>query len=95
MWRLESDLGPSASFDAHVRRILEQISPDPAPWQLELKGVDRDIFVGGWIDRWNTSFSIDAGLLLELGSRGIPIAFDLYADEPEEQAEIPTPPKDV
>jgi hypothetical protein len=90
MWGLRSDHGIGASPDDHVRRILAQISSDPSPWHFDLKQFNKDLFFGGWMNHWNTCFSMNGDVLLERGSRGIPINFDLYAeddgdDDPESQ----------
>jgi hypothetical protein len=80
MWSLKAAGHSSGSIEAQVSWLLSLVTNDAAVWG-ELSVYERDIFTGGWINRWNTSFEMNANVLRELGTRLIPITFDLYLDE--------------
>lgn len=81
MWSLESQAPPTASFDEHVLWLLSRITADPEAWSGFLRMYEKDVFVGAWINHWNTAFEVSPEVIAELGRRGIPLTFDLYVDK--------------
>lgn len=83
-WHLESPRG-DGNLDEHIRWILQALCPDQDVWDSISARYNLDLFCGLFLGDWNRGTGVSAGLLSELGRRGIELSLDIYSHTPEEE----------
>lgn len=77
-WSLREE-EEAGTLETKVRRLLNQISNDPAAWN-SLSGFQGNIFCGVFIEDWNRGFSLSSELMQDLVERKLTIDFDIYCN---------------
>ncbi len=85
MWQLKATDRQPGDPDTQIAEILEKISATHDTWRSITASFRADIFFGLFMEEWNEGFSLSPKTLLELGSRGIEVGFDIYGPEERDQ----------
>jgi hypothetical protein len=78
MWRVKGPHKIEGEFDELVVAFLSGFPASPDAWRTIAKDFRVELFVGVFIGRWNTGFSLSPSVMAMLAERHCEIGFDLY-----------------
>lgn len=80
-WSLDALASETADLDSQVSSILSRLTADLAVWKKIVAGYRVDLFCGLYLERSNRGVTLAPQTMVDLGSRGIELGFDIYAPE--------------
>jgi len=80
-WCLHGPEKEDSNLDSQIEWLLGRVSSDLETWKMITANYRVDIFCGLFMQRTNRGTSLSAKTMMELGTRGIEIGFDIYAPE--------------
>ena len=78
-WRLQAPDANPADVDGQVAQILSRLTSDTETWRVLATRYQIDIFCGLFMRESNEGLELSPATMVELGSRGILVDFDIYA----------------
>jgi hypothetical protein len=84
VWRLRVDDRSPGDVDGQIGEILSKLTYDKAVWTDIRTRFEVDLFCGLWLTELNAGIRLSAESQAMLGTRGIPIEFDIYFDQTPE-----------
>jgi hypothetical protein len=80
-WSISSEgvVPGSAPLDAHIRSLLERVTPDLWVWEELNRDYGCRIFVGWFLEKSNEMVELEPALLGSLADRHLSLAFDVYS----------------
>jgi hypothetical protein len=87
-WSLHAPDSEEADLDSQVDWILSRLTADLAVWKKVVSSYRVDMFCGLHLERSNRGVTLAPHTMAALGSRGVELGFDIYAqEEPIQQPE--------
>jgi hypothetical protein len=82
-WRLRVADRTPGDLNGQVIELLASLTSDPEVWAVLTARYRVDLFCGLFIEEGNEGFNLSVPALKALGDRGIELALDIYAPDPE------------
>lgn len=86
-WLLRVASRQPGDLDGQLVELLSPLTPDTAVWRSLVARFKADIFCGLFLKEMNQGFELRPETLEMIGSRGLPLGFDIYSAPPEETNE--------
>ena len=80
IWALQVEHQRPGNLDKQIEQLLEPLTDDLAIWNDLAARFKLEIFCGLFTEEYNSRMTLAPNTVLALGSRGIVIDFDIYAD---------------
>jgi hypothetical protein len=86
-WLLQAAPRQPGDLDSQLVALLSSLTPDPEVWRSLVARFKADIFCGLFIKEMNEGLSLRPETLEMIGSRGLPLGFDIYCSPAAETGE--------
>jgi Domain of unknown function (DUF4279) len=82
-WSISTEglVDPSAPVGAHIRLLLDRVTPDETIWTQLSDDLQSRIFVGWFLEKPNEMVELDPEILGEVAKRRLSLVFDVYGKE--------------
>ena len=83
-WLLQAAPRQPGDLDSQLVALLSSLTSDAEVWRSLVARFKADIFCGLFIKEMNEGLSLRPETLEMIGSRGLPLGFDIYCSPPKE-----------